>query len=97
MTTRNFKEDMILESGYLVETHEVITDDGYFLKVHRIPPATKNKTKVIFLMHGLACTAIDYLRNGKNDALGIEFEREVKLLSYNFPNNNNTIKYIFFL
>ena len=30
-------EEIVKHHGYFFETHEVITDDGYILSLHRIP------------------------------------------------------------
>ncbi|XP_072931727.1 gastric triacylglycerol lipase-like [Epargyreus clarus] len=43
--------------GYKVEVHKVITSDGYILSLYRIP----GKGKVIFLMHGLLSSYVDWL------------------------------------
>lgn len=63
--------ELIDKAGYIGETHKVITEDGYILKLHRIPPRFGNSTKPpVFLMHGLFATASDYLITGPKIALG---------------------------
>jgi hypothetical protein len=32
--------EIVRENGYKFEEHKVITEDGYILKLHRIPPST---------------------------------------------------------
>lgn len=59
--------------GYPVEIHEVTTDDGYILQLHRIPygldgNTTDNKT-VVFLMPGLLCSSGVFVINGRNKSL----------------------------
>ncbi|XP_052740925.1 lipase 3-like [Bicyclus anynana] len=56
--------------GYNIETHKVITDDGYILSVHRIPSRKPIKnTSVVFLMHGILDCADSWLLQGPNKAL----------------------------
>lgn len=63
--------ELIDKAGYIGETHEVVTEDGYILKLHRIPSSSANSTKPpVFLMHGLFATAADYLVTGPKIALG---------------------------
>lgn len=59
--------------GYPVEIHEIITDDGYVLQLHRIPhglygKSSHNKT-VVFLMPGLMCSSGVFVTNGRNKSL----------------------------
>uniref|UniRef100_A0A0N5ALW2 Abhydro_lipase domain-containing protein n=1 Tax=Syphacia muris TaxID=451379 RepID=A0A0N5ALW2_9BILA len=56
--------------GYPLETHSVITADGYILLLHRIPHGqngsffNSNTTRpVVFLQHGLLCTSSVWLMN----------------------------------
>lgn len=70
-----FKDDvdeLIETAGYCSEIHEVATEDGYLLKVHRILPKKKAKEQRIpvFLMHGLFSTAAEYVLTGPEVALG---------------------------
>ncbi len=64
---------MIVDEGYDYEVHEVETDDGYILRVHRLYSkniGSADARPVVFLMHGLMGSASDYLVLGKNKALG---------------------------
>ncbi|XP_063626499.1 lipase 3-like [Cydia splendana] len=58
-------DQLITKYGYPVETHEVITEDGYILKMFRIP----SDGPVVFLQHGLLGSADDYLVAGPDNAL----------------------------
>jgi hypothetical protein len=40
----------LLLSGYPLEVHEVVTPDGYLLRMERIPQPTS--TEAVFMMHG---------------------------------------------
>ncbi|XP_045025545.1 lipase member K isoform X2 [Daphnia magna] len=45
---------VIKNRGYPVEIHQVTTDDGYVLELHRIPPnSSTTPKKVVFLQHGV--------------------------------------------
>lgn len=59
-------------AGYASEVHEVETEDGYLLRVHRIMPLKPLnivRKGPVFLMHGLFCTAADYVMTGPDIAL----------------------------
>lgn len=65
--------NLIENAGYQGEAHRVITEDGYYLMVHRVlPKNTKNtvKLKPVFLMHGMGATSADFLLTGPEIALG---------------------------
>lgn len=71
-----FKTQLIKKYGYPVESHDVITEDGYILTMQRIPSgktfkADDHKTPVL-LMHGLLVSAVDWVINGPDKALGME-------------------------
>lgn len=64
---------LIADAGYYGEAHQVVTEDGYLLTVHRVLPAfiDQGRTrKPVFLMHGIVATAADFLITGPNVALG---------------------------
>ncbi|XP_077291619.1 lipase 3-like [Arctopsyche grandis] len=72
-------EDAILDTdqlvekyGYPSENHEVETEDGYLITMHRIPngkiPTTGNKIPVL-VMHGLTSSSADWVVNGPEQAL----------------------------
>lgn len=64
---------LIVFHGYSVETHTILTDDGYFLTVHRIPISKKNPKKVlqktVLLHHGLLGSSADWVITGPGKAL----------------------------
>ncbi|XP_066601259.1 uncharacterized protein [Prorops nasuta] len=73
MTLSGFVND----SGYPWEVHNVVTEDGYILSVHRIPHGTNetanarnNGTKpVVLLVHGLLGCSADWILTGPNRSL----------------------------
>lgn len=67
---------MIEKYAYPAETHEIKTEDGYLITVHRIPKgksiSESHKTPVL-LMHGLMSSSADWIVNGPGKSLGIIF------------------------
>lgn len=70
-----FQVDTITGHGYPVESHTVITDDGYILKMHRIP-SSPNQThsahevkQPVLLMHGLLDSSATFVLMGPNQSL----------------------------
>ncbi|GFO44618.1 lipase [Plakobranchus ocellatus] len=67
--------ELISSKGYPVESHKVITEDGYILGVFRIPHGLHNKDvkgprPVVILQHGLVSSGDDFLVNLANESLG---------------------------
>lgn len=64
-------QELIQNAGYQSEVHKVETEDGYLLNVHRV--LVKNESLVprepVFMMHGLASTAIDFVLSGPDIAI----------------------------
>ncbi|CAH1984657.1 unnamed protein product [Acanthoscelides obtectus] len=56
---------IIARHGYRSETHVVVTEDGYLLRIHRIP-SKKNGAQPVFLQHGLLGSSADWIVNGNN-------------------------------
>lgn len=59
---------IIRRHGYPSETHVIETEDGYLLKVHRIP-GNKDGAKggqPAYLQHGLLGSSADWVLNGNN-------------------------------
>jgi hypothetical protein len=67
---------MIAKMGYPAETHEVITEYGYILQMHRIPFGKKSplvegvEKPVVLLQHGLLCSSADYVMGIPEKSLG---------------------------
>ena len=61
---------LIDKAGYKGEVHEVQTEDGYFLRMHRVLPMTENRKNFpTFLQHGLFATSADFILTGPKIAL----------------------------
>ncbi|KAL6431795.1 hypothetical protein ACFW04_007355 [Cataglyphis niger] len=58
---------MIRKEGYPVETHVIMTQDGYFLTLHRIPGG--NGSLPVLLQHGFFCSSVSWVILGKGKAL----------------------------
>lgn len=56
---------LIIKYGYQTEQHETPTEDGYILTMFRIP----QKGPTVFLMHGLLCSADDWITPGPESGL----------------------------
>nr|QJE50404.1 lipase 3 [Diaphanosoma celebensis] len=67
--------EIIRYRGYPVEIHQIVTEDGYILEVHRIPyglsaASRTNRTKrSVFLQHGLFDSDADWIINPSDKAL----------------------------
>ncbi|XP_052754991.1 lipase 3-like [Galleria mellonella] len=65
--------DLIRKYNYPIEVHNVTTEDGYILEIHRIPHGRDNnndpnvRRPVVFLMHGLLCSSADWVLMGPGD------------------------------
>ncbi|RZC40370.1 Abhydro lipase domain containing protein, partial [Asbolus verrucosus] len=65
-------EQLIQKYKYPIETHEVTTDDGYILTLHRIPQGQNKSTQnriPILLMHGFSQSATNFVNLGPRKAL----------------------------
>uniref|UniRef100_A0A8D8Z601 Lipase n=1 Tax=Cacopsylla melanoneura TaxID=428564 RepID=A0A8D8Z601_9HEMI len=67
-------EDLVRKEGYPVEDHNVTTEDGYILTMHRIPGPPENPLPygkpVVFVQHGILCSSTDWVIAGPNKSLG---------------------------
>jgi len=61
--------ELIAKAGYKGEAHTVETEDGYFLKVHRLLPKQWTNKRPVFLQHGLMATAADFIIIGPTKAI----------------------------
>lgn len=60
-----FKPEILTRHAGHYENHTVTTDDGYILKMFRIPP--KNESKgVIVIQHGLSTDSTCYVGQGNS-------------------------------
>ncbi|KAL4703478.1 hypothetical protein ACJJTC_010350 [Scirpophaga incertulas] len=58
-------QNLSLKYGYPLKKYKVVTEDGYKLTLYRI----QRKGPVVFLMHGLICSADDYMTPGPKSSL----------------------------
>lgn len=62
------------EHGYPAEEHLVLTEDGYKLRIHRIPGSVSNPKAIgkpaIFLQHGLLASSDAWILTGPDNDLG---------------------------
>lgn len=63
-------EELVRRQGFPIETHEVVTPDGYILCLHRIP---RSEASVILLWHGLMMSSESWVCN-PNRKLVLAFE-----------------------
>ncbi|XP_055848132.1 uncharacterized protein LOC129913464 [Episyrphus balteatus] len=60
-------ETLVKRYNYPYEEHTVQTEDGYILKIHRIP--NSNSGQVAFLMHGLQASSSDWCISDPQNSL----------------------------
>lgn len=66
---------MISRHGYQSETHIVVSEDGYLIRVHRISGSKSGSNKghqPVLLQHGLFGSSADWIVNG-NQSLGGQY------------------------
>ena len=59
--------------GYPAEIHQVTTEDGYVLELHRIPHGTSGPTgsrPPVLMQHGILGSSTDWVLNTADEALG---------------------------
>lgn len=61
--------EIITHRGYAVETHFVTTEDGYILRMLRIPSKIPN-SKAVFLQHGVIDSDVLFLIVPNSNSLG---------------------------
>lgn len=72
----NMKTHELIENqGYPAEEHTVETDDGYLIKIHRIPKGRNDFSRgdqkpVIFLQHGVMCDSSNWVSNFPDQSFG---------------------------
>lgn len=64
-----FQENILDESGYPWEEHEVTTEDGYIISMYRIPysrQTNNNELKgPVLLGHGMSCSSAIFYNGSK--------------------------------
>ncbi|XP_060803206.1 lipase 1-like [Amyelois transitella] len=63
---------LALKYAGAVQEYDVTTEDGYVLKIYRIPG---DNTKPLLLMHGILATSDDFIISG-NDSLAVSLKNE---------------------
>jgi hypothetical protein len=68
-------EEMVKNEGMNLESHEVITEDGYINQVYRINnfkdlSDTKKKRPAVLLVHGMIDSSDAWIVNGRNNSIG---------------------------
>lgn len=63
---------IIIQAGYDVETHQIVTPDGYILTIHRIPNYNDKVVQPVFLQHGLMSSSADWVITGPDHALAFQ-------------------------
>ena len=64
----NSTEGLVRAAGYPYEAHEVETEDGYLLRLDRIPRA--GATECAFLLHGVLDSSMGWVANGALGSIG---------------------------
>jgi len=81
-------EEIIIKKGYPLETHQVVTSDGFILKLFRIPHGKNTSradkenlnrdqpNKVVLLMHGIVDSANTFLMNLEEKSIAFVFANQ---------------------
>jgi hypothetical protein len=80
---RLLQPELVTKYGYPAETHTVLTADGYFLTLHRIPRGRHNTTqqrRPVILQHGILSSSADWVILGPDKALGMCFISIIRCL-----------------
>ena len=69
--------EIIVNRGYPLEKHTVVTEDGYVLELHRIPANNRSgrlpagsRPKPVLLQHGIFATSFVWVTGANNNSLG---------------------------
>jgi pimeloyl-ACP methyl ester carboxylesterase len=80
---RDIVTDLISEYGYPVKTYEIITSDGYILRMHRLFAKNDFKSQIhhkpgcpikpaVLIVHGFTGCSSDFVLFGPNKSLGFQ-------------------------
>lgn len=67
---------MVEQHDYPAEEHNVTTEDGYNLIIHRIPGSplldnNKGKKEIVFIQHGILASSDSWILHGPGKDLGV--------------------------
>lgn len=69
--------DVVRKHGYLVEIHNVVTEDNYILEIHRLACGKidcernfSNTKRPVLIQHGLLGSSADWILMGPERSLG---------------------------
>ena len=71
-------QEIVEENGFIFEEHNVTTEDGYILTMHRIPPPkdSMGERRPILLQHGILDSSYIWVMNSADKALAFILARE---------------------
>jgi len=61
-----FQPQLIEKYGYPAETHDVVTEDGYILTMHRIPSSVFPPKRTVLIQHGISGSSDNWVLPGPN-------------------------------
>lgn len=61
--------EFVGKMNYTAEAISVVTQDNYMLRVHRLPQ-DKPTDKVVFIMHGMLSSSLDWVLIGRDKSIG---------------------------
>ncbi|CAH3966214.1 unnamed protein product [Pieris brassicae] len=89
--------ETIADAGYPVETHDVVTQDGYILELIRMPRGKNDDGKVrppVLMMHGLSDYGGTYIALGPKQSLALRATALSVDMIYNFAIRSGLIELI---
>ncbi|XP_046687177.1 lipase 1-like, partial [Homalodisca vitripennis] len=65
--------ELAKSAGFPVEEHRTVTEDGYLIVLHRIPPlASIREQRVVIYIHGLFASSLDMVIRGRKMGFGYQ-------------------------